>query len=308
MGVNPEWDLRVRAAAFDFLKRKGEHTDDTIDRVDLLKGFELDGQRIPLVSPQGIFTPAVLDRPLSISTTAPKLREPAPYDDEITGEGRLVYRYRGTDPMHRDNVGLRNCMKEKLPLIYFYGLIPGKYMATWPIYIVGDNPAEHAFYCSVEDKRLITPQHMELVTAKEREYDRRYLTIETKQRLHQRSFRERVLAAYQSCCAICRLKHAELLDAAHIISDGKDMGDPVIPNGIALCKLHHAAFDRNILGIRPDLILEIREDILREHDGPMLKFGLQEIHGQELRRPKAVEFRPDQVRLEIRYEEFRAAG
>ena len=306
--MNREWDSRVRAAAFEFLKRKGELDDDTINRVDLLKGFELDGQRIPLVSPQGIFTPAVLDCPLSISTTAPKLREPAPYHDTITDDGRLIYRYRGTDRWHPDNVGLRTCMKEKLPLVYFYGLIPGKYMATWPIYVVGDNPAEHAFYCAVEDKCLSTSDHMKLVTADEREYGRRYNTIETKQRLHQRSFRERVLAAYKSCCAICRLKHAELLDAAHIISDGKDKGDPVIPNGIALCKLHHAAFDRNILGIRPDYILEIREDILREHDGPMLKFGLQEIHGQEIRRPGPVEFRPDQTRLEIRYEEFRAAG
>jgi len=306
--VNNDWDQKVRAAAFAFLDKKGDLTDETFDRTDLLKGFELDGQRIPIVSPQGIFTPAVLDRPLSISTTAPKLNEPAPYHDEITDDGKLIYRYRGTDPMHRDNVGLRNCMKEKRPLIYFYGLVPGKYMATWPIYIVGDNPQELTFYASVEDRRLISPAHMDLVTSKERDYDRRYLTVETKRRLHQQSFRERVLAAYNSCCAICRLKHTELLDAAHIISDGKDQGDPVIPNGISLCKLHHAAFDRNILGIRPDYKLEIREDILLEHDGPMLKFGLQEIHGQEIQRPKPVEFRPDQKRLEIRYEEFLAAG
>jgi len=199
-------------------------------------------------------------------------------------------------------------MKEKLPLIYFYGLVPGKYMATWPIYIVGENPREHAFYASVENKRLISAAHMELVTTEERDYERRYLTRETKVRLHQHSFRERVLAAYKSCCAICRLKHSELLDAAHIIGDREVRGEPVIPNGIALCKLHHAAFDRNILGIRPDYHLEIRDDILHEHDGPMLRFGLQEVHGQKINLPRSIEFRPDRDRLDIRYQEFRVAG
>jgi len=29
--------------------------------------------------------------------------------------------------------------------------------------------------------------------------------------------------------------------------------------------------------VRPDLIVEVRRDILREVDGPMLKYGLQDI-------------------------------
>jgi hypothetical protein len=39
----------------------------------------------------------------------------------------------------------------------------------------------------------------------------------------------------------------ELLDAAHILPDGHPKGEPVVPNGLALCKLHHAAFDRQRL-------------------------------------------------------------
>jgi hypothetical protein len=44
------------------------------------------------------------------------------------------------------------------------------------------------------------------------------------------------------------------------------MGDPTVSNGLALCKLHHSDFDGHILGVRPDLVVEIREDILREKD------------------------------------------
>jgi putative restriction endonuclease len=83
--------------------------------------------------------------------------------------------------------------------------------------------------------------------------------------------------------------------------------DPV-PNGIALCKLHHAAFDRHILGVRPDLIVEVRKDILEEVDGPMLRFGLQEIAGTKLGVPGAERLRPRTAFLEERYEMFRRVG
>jgi putative restriction endonuclease len=83
----------------------------------------------------------------------------------------------------------------------------------------------------------------------------------------------------------------------------------VVPNGLALCKIHHAAFDGNILGIRPDLVVELRRDILEEEDGPMLRHGLQELHGRALLVvPRARELKPDPARLEARYQVFRQAG
>jgi putative restriction endonuclease len=103
------------------------------------------------------------------------------------------------------------------------------------------------------------------------------------------------------------LGHEELLDAAHIIPDGEPGGDPIIPNGLALCKLHHAAFDRQFLAIRPDYIIEIRADILREKDGPMLVHGLKEMHDKRIILPKVVRERPSPALLERRYERFRSA-
>jgi putative restriction endonuclease len=98
------------------------------------------------------------------------------------------------------------------------------------------------------------------------------------------------------------------LDAAHITPDSDPEGEPVVSNGIALCKLHHAAFDRLFFAIRPDYVIEVREAILAERDGPMLVVGLQEIHGARLLLPHRPADRPDPVRLERRYGEFLRAG
>jgi putative restriction endonuclease len=78
---------------------------------------------------------------------------------------------------------------------------------------------------------------------------------------------------------------------------------------ISLCKLHHAAFDAQILGIRPDLVIEIRRDILEESDGPLLLHGLQGWHNRKLGVvPNAAKLKPRADFLEERYELFRKAG
>ena len=137
---------------------------------------------------------------------------------------------------------------------------------------------------------------------------RAYAMTLTKRRLHQPVFRMQVMLAYGSRCAICRLAHPELLDAAHIIEDGKPKGTPVVPNGLSLCKIHHAAFDAKILGVRPDLTLHVRHDVLEEVDGWMLKGGIQGVHNKQLEVvPGSSAMRPDPERLEVRYSEFLAS-
>jgi len=138
-------------------------------------------------------------------------------------------------------------------------------------------------------------------------YRRSYLTSQIKIRLHQKGFRERVLHAYRNQCSLCRLKHQELLDAAHIIPDSEEGGLPIVQNGISLCKIHHAAFDKNIIGITPDYKIKVREDILIETDGPMLKYGLQSLEDQKLVLPRNHTLRPDPERLDFRYQQFKTA-
>lgn len=138
---------------------------------------------------------------------------------------------------------------------------------------------------------------------------RSYITISTQKRLHQQSFRLRVLKAYRECCAVCKLKHDELLEAAHILPDTHPKGEPWVSNGLSLCKLHHAAFDAQILGIRPDLVVEIRKDILEEPDGPLLIYGLKEWHNRKLMVvPHSPRLKPRSDFLEERFELFKRAG
>ena len=274
-----------------------------LPRSVLAQGFEFDGRRVPLLGPQGIFKPAICEMPLSITTVPEVPGKERPYEDEPTYDG-VHYRYRGTDPLHPDNAGLRRAMAGHVPLVYFHGHRPGLYHAEWPVYVVGDNPAKLTFTILTEDTSDIEASATTLGDAPRRAY----LAVMMNKRLHQSLFRVRVLDAYSETCAVCRLRHWELLDAAHILPDMHPLGDPVVPNGLALCKLHHAAFDADILGVRPDLKIEVRHDVLREADGPMLKVGLQGFDGQIITVPRQRALRPNVDFLAERYERFRKVG
>lgn len=295
-------DASIRRAAFSWLAERVAEHDDVLPWSILQRGFEIGGIRVPLVSPQGIFKPQACELPLSIRTAVD-----GPYDDSASGDGRFRYKYRGTNPDHRDNVGLRELMRRRIPLIYFLGLVEGRYLAAWPVFVIGDDRNQLTFTVQVDDAAVfdfdqpissLTP-----IADQVGEERRRYATRELTVRLHQRSFRERVLHAYRTQCAICRLKHRELLDAAHIVAD-KDGGEPRVPNGLSLCKLHHAAFDKYFIGVRPDGLIEVRREILEEHDGPMLRHGLKRLHQTRIYRPRSSANRPDPELLEYRYTRF----
>lgn len=299
-------DARVRAAAFEWLTDQVKRHSDVLPRQVLTAGFKLDGVRVPLLGPQGIFKPRVLEIPLSI-TTAPE----GPYDDTFGLDGLLRYRYRGRDPNHPDNRGLRAAMDNRLPLIYLHGVAPGRYVAAWPVFVVRDDPASLSFSVEVDDAAYYRSAEESGVISAIQEGDearRRYITASVRVRLHQRAFRERVLDAYRRQCAFCRLRHEELLDAAHIVPDVAPEGEPVVRNGLALCALHHTAFDRFFLGLRPDYVIEVRADIRRERDGPTLVHAIQALHGTRIVLPKSVTLRPDPRLIEVRYEQFRRVG
>lgn len=300
-------DARVRLEAFRFLEVQTQVHGDVLPRQILAAGFLFAGERIPLVGPQGIFKPQIMDLPLTITTVPMVARKPRPYDDTFEEGGLIRYRYRGTDPNHRDNAGLREVMHRRLPLVYFHGIVEGRYAACWPVYVVHDNPRELTFTVQAEDRARIRGELI-CEDSDEGHARRAYVTTLVRRRIHQQSFRERVLQAYREHCAVCRLRHAELLEAAHILPDTHERGQPVVSNGLALCSLHHVAFDRHILGVRPDLVVEIRDDILREENGPMLIHGLQGFQGTRILVPRAETLRPDRDRLAERYEIFRKAS
>ncbi len=297
-------DARIRLAAFQFLATQTQLHGDTLPRTLLEAGFDYDGRRVPLIGPQGIFKPAILESiPISITTVPVIEGQERPYDDEVGPDGSLRYKYRGTDPNHRDNAGLRLAMQRGTPLIYLHGVVPGKYFPVWPVFVTHDDPASLTFSIKV-DAATISPL-IEKPGQPDVDARRSYVTSLVRKRLHQSDFRYRVMAAYKTQCAVCRLRHEELLDAAHILPDSHPKGAPVVPNGLSLCKLHHAAFDQNIIGLRPNLKLEVREDVLKEVDGPMLLHGLQDFNDLPIWVPRKDTLRPNNDFVKERYELFR---
>jgi putative restriction endonuclease len=127
-----------------------------------------------------------------------------------------------------------------------------------------------------------------------------------KQRLHQASFREAIITAYNGRCAVSRLPEPLLLDAAHIVADKDELlGQPVIPNGIPLSKIHHAAFDAHLIGIDPDYRLHVSDRLLSQNDGPMLE-ALKKLKGETIHLPIRAKDRPDRNRLALRFDRFKA--
>jgi putative restriction endonuclease len=301
-------ETAIRLSAFQWLRDREKWNDGIFLGQELNEGFQYQGRRITLKGQTGIWFPAGFTLPISI-TTAIK----GPYDlDDIGDDGLLVYAYRGTDANHRDNRGLREAMRTRTPLIYFKEVHSHRYQAIWPVMILSDHPEALHVRAAVDPAYSELRPGLSFEDTQQSPLDlRRYAWSQTRHRLHQSAFRELVVSAYDKRCAICRLNHPELLDgrvnAAHIIADGNDRGIPVVQNGLSLCKIHHAAYDQNILGVDADYTVHVREDILREKDGPMLKHGIQELNGSRLVLPRKPADRPDQDRLAERFGLFRTA-
>jgi len=296
-------DLELRLAVFAHVQRLAAASGGLVPAQMLNAGLTFNGERVPIWNQQkGIFRPAILRDPgaaLTIQTSFD-----GPYDDRHdVSEDQLLYRYRGTDPQHPDNVAVRRAMELGRPLLYLVAVDLGIYDPVFPCYVVGDAPAQLAFHLMADaqgrqivdvDPRLNVPL-------------KAYATRAVKQRLHQERFRYLVLGAYHRRCAMCQLRHTPLLDAAHILPDRDERSAPEIPNGLALCRIHHGAYDIGILGVDPGYRIHLRQDVLDEHDGPMLKHGLQELHGREIDVPRRAEHRPNPVYLAERFAQFEAA-
>ncbi len=294
-----ELDPAIRLRAFEWLREQTQLNGPVLSRRLLEQGFIYGDIRIPLVSPQGIYKPKLMRLPLSI-TTAPN----GPYSDTFIEPDVLSYKYRGTNPDHSDNVGLRTAMRENVPLIYLHGLAPGLYEPIWPVYIVGDDKDLLSFRVVADAAEAVQPG----AVTEDAAARRAYVTGTVKRRLHQNLFRERVLAAYNTSCTLCNFKHKQLLEASHIIPDSDPDGEPLVTNGLSLCTFHHSAFDGYLISISPDYQIHVRADILEEEDGPMLKHGLQGVNGKSIILPKNQRNWPDREALERRFEEFRRRG
>ena len=218
------------------------------------------------------------------------------------GDETIDYAFMGQDPNAADNRWLREAFENQVPIIYFLGIAPGRYQAMLPTFVSGWDAAalKARVAFGVPDQAALTPPENAL--------ERRYALRAVKQRLHQASFREAVITAYNGRCALSGLPEPMLLDAAHIVSDKDEhFGQPVVPNGIPLSKIHHAAFDAHLIGIDPDYRLHVSERLLVQNDGPMLE-ALKRLDSGTIHLPNRTKDQPDRDRLALRYERFKAAA
>jgi len=302
-------DTLIRLAAFQHvhgLVAKHDH----LTAKEIKPGFQYQGQRIPLMNPQrGIFKPQQMEYLLSIKTVYPKPGGRVWYDDQrdvhkriFEGEEVVDYAFMGDNPRAADNRWLREAMENKVPIIYFLGVAPGRYQALLPAYVVGWDPV------GLKSRIAFGRSEMDGYEAPEDAAERRYILRSVKQRLHQAMFREAVMTAYGSRCALSGLPEPMLLDAAHIISDKDEkLGQPVVPNGIPLSKIHHSAFDAHLIGIDPDYRLHVSARLQSQTDGPMLE-ALKRLHGGTLHLPSRRQDMPDRERLAVRFEAFQRAA
>lgn len=244
---------------------------------------------------KGIWNPRDLNATLSIVSSPD-----GPYDDHDVEGGLFRYDYRAGS-VQGDNAKLRRAMELDLPVILLRKLQGGQYIPIFPVYVIADDQRAAKFTIAVDEALRFLP--VTPLSAVERRFAERI----TRQRLHQATFRGMVIRAYAVHCAVCHLKHGELLDAAHITPDSHESGLAMVTNGLSLCKIHHTAYDRNLMGIDAGYRVQINGDLLAEVDGPMLKHGLQEMHGATILLPTKRTERPDQERLARRFEEFLAS-
>ena len=298
-------DLAMRLAAAEHVRRVA--TADILTSDQLAQGFTYAGERVPLVNPQrGIYKPRAMEHLLSVRTVFPRTGRRIWYDDQrivheqvTKGQELIDYAFMGDDPEAADNRWLRDAHRAQVPILYFLGVAPGRYTALWPTYVAEWAPSELkvqlAFGRAVTDGLPDAPE-------------RRYASRLVQQRLHQAQFREAVLTAYSGRCAITNLPEPRLLDAAHIIVDrDESFGQPVVPNGLPLSKIHHAAFDANLIGIDPDYRIHVSEALLSINDGPMFEYGVKALAGRLIHLPSREADYPSRDRLAQRFEFFQRA-
>jgi putative restriction endonuclease len=292
-------DDDVRSSCFaslDVLSAK--HGEDIPYVGGLDQGFPFRGARVPFLSRyKGIHRAAVQRGPaaLSIHTSAE-----SPYDDEELEDG-FLYAYRAGSIDQPDNRALRSAFALTVPIVYFVATRPGWYKAVYPCFVIEDNPA--AAQVLVSPGRMVGPLDEQDPVLLEDLIERRYAVRETRFRLHQARFRGKILVAYRSLCAICRLKESRLLEAAHIVGDPEEHGEPVISNGLSLCSIHHRAFDQDLVGVSAEYEVYVSRRLLEDEDGPMLEV-LKTFHHGKIELPARRLWRPDRERLAQRFDRF----
>ena len=198
----------LRERIFERLRIRSEESGGFLTR-DELSSFDLQwNAKTADRYVEGIWNPRDLVATLSIVSSPD-----GPYDDQELSGGVVRYDYRAGSAAG-DNTKLRHAGELGIPLIWFRKFRTGAYIPIFPVYVVKDDRENRQFLVAIDDAaRLLESRDVPS------ELERRYVERLSRARLHQRMFRGMVIDAYDVRCAVCRLGHGDLLDAAHIVAD-----------------------------------------------------------------------------------------
>lgn len=288
----------LRDAALAYVMACAERGGGLVTREEL-EAFTFEGQRVKLIDRgRGIRNPSQLSSTLSILSSPD-----GPYADEQGSDGFYRYKIRHGEWGSGDNRKLHQAYAEGVALIWLQKHRDRFFIPIAPVYLIDEEPDLRQYTLAIDGLRALASTTASTIE------QRMYVSVEARRRLHQPVFRARVLDAYTFRCAICALHRSPLLDAAHITPDSDAEGLPLTSNGLALCKIHHSAYDADLIGIDPSLTIHVAADVLAETDGPMLRYGLQGFDGQCLRViPKTRRDMPDPDRLATRFQRFLAVA
>jgi putative restriction endonuclease len=97
--------------------------------------------------------------------------------------------------------------------------------------------------------------------------------VTLKKKLRDVSFRKRVLTAYSFRCSICGIQ-LNLVESAHIIPVQYN-GTEETSNGLALCPLHHKAYDSSLITVGEDYRVRLNDEKVSKLKQAQLDDGLE---------------------------------
>jgi len=115
------------------------------------------------------------------------------------------------------------------------------------------------------------------------------------------TFAKKVYEAYDNKCSMCGLGLG-LIEGAHIVPHSNDKGTDDVTNGIALCALHHKAYDNSLIYFDRDYLIKINTDKIKYMEEMGLDSGFRkftELAFEKLRLPKNYLLQPDVNNIEI---------
>lgn len=304
--MSPDPNDQIRAVAGlaiqQMIRDKG---DNVFSWAEIQKGFQVGGQHIFFATQAaGIFKPQALNdgAALSIKQVTPSRKgRAAPYDDGELENGAVSYCLQKKGEESHSNRYLQEAWHRNLPLIYLRGIADSLYEVFYPVFV-----EEFSFQSGTVRLVFDQPASVPAVNCVN-EVPQPYTDGLRKNRLHQQSFRQRVLMAYGLRCALTDLPLVDLLEAAHIVG-GKGHGRASVQNGIAMSTLHHTAYESDLMGIDPDGKIILSELVRGTCDAPLFSQGLLGMEGRQMRFPTFEGHRPNRDFLAQKFEQFTKAG